>query len=152
MPHRMTAGRPAPLGATPDAHGVNFAVFSAHAARMVLCLFAEDGQEVARLDLPERDGDVWHGHVAGLRPGDVSVIDAASGRVLGPEETPSGSDRAAELRGNVERLLAARVGPGRSVVEVSVETATEREQIVERRLDPQGRLLNAHLRQVFGQA
>lgn len=69
MPHRMTAGRPAPLGATPDAHGVNFAVFSAHATRMVLCLFAEDGRETLRIDLPERDGDVWHGHVAGLRPG-----------------------------------------------------------------------------------
>ncbi|MDG3042212.1 glycogen debranching protein GlgX [Roseicyclus marinus] len=71
MPNRMTAGRPAPLGATPDALGVNFAVFSAHATRMVLCLFSEDGQEVARLDLPERDGDVWHGHVAGLRPGQL---------------------------------------------------------------------------------
>ena len=69
MPHRMTAGRPAPLGATPDARGVNFAVFSAHATRMVLCLFAEDGRETLRIDLPERDGDVWHGHMAGLKPG-----------------------------------------------------------------------------------
>ena len=78
--------------------------------------------------------------VAGLRPENVSVIDAATGRVLNPDPVPSGADRAAELRGNIERLLSARVGPGRAVVEVSVETATDREQIVERRLDPQGRV------------
>ena len=66
----MTAGRAAPLGATFDGEGVNFAVFSAHADRMVLCLFSEDGKtETHRLDLPERDGDVWHGYLSGLRPG-----------------------------------------------------------------------------------
>ena len=69
-PFVMTAGRAAPLGATFDGDGVNFAVFSEHASRMVLCLFSEDGKhEVARLDLPERDGDVWHGYVSGMRPG-----------------------------------------------------------------------------------
>ena len=68
-PFSMTAGRSAPLGATFDGDGVNFAIFSEHAERMVLCLFAEDGKtEVARLDLPERDGDVWHGYISGLRP------------------------------------------------------------------------------------
>ncbi|NKX43775.1 glycogen debranching protein GlgX [Roseicyclus persicicus] len=67
--HAISAGRAAPLGATFDGEGVNFAVFSAHATRMVLCLFGEDGREVQRLDLPERDGDVWHGYIAGLRPG-----------------------------------------------------------------------------------
>jgi glycogen operon protein len=71
MTHAITAGRAAPLGATFDGEGVNFAVFSAHATRMVLCLFSEDGREVQRLDLPERDGDVWHGHIAGLRPGQL---------------------------------------------------------------------------------
>ncbi|PWK60609.1 glycogen debranching protein GlgX [Roseicyclus mahoneyensis] len=69
MPYPITAGRPAPLGATFDGAGVNFAVFSAHATRMVLCLFTDDGREIGRIDLPERDGDVWHGHIAGLRPG-----------------------------------------------------------------------------------
>ncbi|SFP57565.1 glycogen debranching protein GlgX [Tranquillimonas alkanivorans] len=66
----MSAGRPAPLGATFDGDGVNFAVFSEHARRMVVCLFSDDGKdEIARLDLPERDGDVWHGYISGLRPG-----------------------------------------------------------------------------------
>ena len=64
----MTAGRPTPLGATFDGAGVNFAVFSQHAERAVLCLFDERNRET-RVDLPEREGHVWHGHVDGLRPG-----------------------------------------------------------------------------------
>ena len=66
------AGRPAPVGATFDGDGVNFAVFSENASRMTLCLFSADGKtEIARIDLPERDGDVWHGYIPGLRPGQL---------------------------------------------------------------------------------
>ena len=70
MHHRISvsAGRATPLGATPDDAGVNFAVFSANATRMVLCLFDAAGRET-RIDLPEREGDVWHGHVAGITTG-----------------------------------------------------------------------------------
>ncbi|MEL6799565.1 MAG: glycogen debranching protein GlgX [Pseudomonadota bacterium] len=64
----VSAGRPQPLGATPDEGGVNFAVFSANATRMTLCLFDDDGLET-RIDLPEREGDIWYGHVAGVTPG-----------------------------------------------------------------------------------
>ena len=64
----ISAGASAPLGATPDDAGTNFAVFSANATRMTLCLFDEAGRE-SRIDLPERDGDIWHVHVAGIRPG-----------------------------------------------------------------------------------
>ncbi|MBK5934068.1 flagellar basal-body MS-ring/collar protein FliF [Rhodovulum imhoffii] len=82
--------------------------------------------------------------VAGMSPADVSVIDAASGIVLHEETGPGaamfGTDRAAELRQNVERLLIARLGPGRSVVEVSVETVTESESIRERLVDPESRV------------
>jgi isoamylase len=69
--HRTaTPGRSWPLGASFDGNGVNFAVFSSEAARIDLCLFSDDGRrEVGRLSLPERDGDIWHGHVAGLTPG-----------------------------------------------------------------------------------
>ncbi|SPH25031.1 Glycogen operon protein GlgX [Defluviimonas aquaemixtae] len=68
----ISAGRAAPLGASFDGDGVNFAVFSAHAARMTLCLFSEDGKtETHRIELPERDGDVWHGYIGGLRPGQM---------------------------------------------------------------------------------
>jgi isoamylase len=63
-------GRPWPMGAAPDGDGVNFAVFSAHAHRIELCLFSPDGRkEVARLPFRERDGDIWHMRVPGLMPG-----------------------------------------------------------------------------------
>ncbi|MBW4710126.1 glycogen debranching protein GlgX [Roseobacter sp. YSTF-M11] len=70
MAYEMTAGSPAKLGAQVDDGGVNFAVFSAHATGIDLCLFSPDGRrETARLPLPERTGDIWHGHLAGLSPG-----------------------------------------------------------------------------------
>ncbi len=60
------------MGAHHDGEGTNFAVFSAHATKMDLCLFSGDGlTETARISLPERTGDIWHGHVAGLSPGTV---------------------------------------------------------------------------------
>ena len=66
----LSAGSPEPLGATPDADGVNFAVYSAHATAVEVCLFDAAGETaVARLALPERSGDVWHGHVAGIGVG-----------------------------------------------------------------------------------
>lgn len=64
----ITAGLPAPLGATFNGAGVNFALFSQHADRVQLCLFDAQDNET-RHDLPERDGHVWHGYIAGLRPG-----------------------------------------------------------------------------------
>ena len=66
----ISAGRPAPLGACLDGDGVNFALFSEHAERVELCLFDEAGRE-HRIDLPEREGHVWHGHLAGLRAGQL---------------------------------------------------------------------------------
>jgi glycogen operon protein len=54
-------GAPQPLGASLGARGVNFAVYSAHAHRIELCLFDAAGRETARLDLPSRTGDIWHG-------------------------------------------------------------------------------------------
>ena len=68
-PPHMTAGRPWPMGATPDGDGVNFAVFSAHATRIEVCLFDAAGRESARLPLPESEGHVWFGRVPGLGPG-----------------------------------------------------------------------------------
>lgn len=66
----VQAGLPYPLGATPTEDGVNFALFSAHAEKVELCLFDESGQqELARLALPEYTNQVWHGHVDGLSAG-----------------------------------------------------------------------------------
>lgn len=77
--------------------------------------------------------------VTGLMPENVSVIDANGAVVLSADDegtATGGSDRAAELRRNVQRLLEARVGYGKAVVEVNVETVSETEQITERRIDP----------------
>jgi len=81
--------------------------------------------------------------VPGLAPKDVAVIDGVGGLISGAETdaaTPNSQDRVAELRNRVERLLAARVGSGNAVVEVSVDTVTETESIVERSFDPDTRV------------
>jgi isoamylase len=60
------------MGASLTGGGVNFAVFSAHAERIELCLFTPDGRrEFARLPILDRDGDIWHIHVGGLTAGTV---------------------------------------------------------------------------------
>jgi len=60
-----------PLGARFDGAGTRFALCSAHATEVELCLFdpARPGREAARLSLDERVGDVWHRYVPGCRPG-----------------------------------------------------------------------------------
>ncbi|SFC66275.1 flagellar M-ring protein FliF [Tropicimonas isoalkanivorans] len=80
--------------------------------------------------------------VSGMRSGDVTVIDSDSGIVVGSESQQPIEDgrKAAALKRNVERLLEAHVGQGNAVVEVSLETVTERESITERRIDPDGRV------------
>jgi isoamylase len=67
---RPRPGLPWPLGATPDGGGVNFAVFSASATRIELCLLdAAGARELRRVELPERTDQVFHGYLPGLRPG-----------------------------------------------------------------------------------
>jgi isoamylase len=69
-PERLLPGSPYPLGATPDGLGVNFAVFSANATRIELCLFDVGGRkEIARLPLPECTNEVWHGYLPDAGPG-----------------------------------------------------------------------------------
>jgi glycogen operon protein len=66
----IEAGSPQPLGATWDGKGVNFALFSAHAEKVELCLFDQRGRrELHRLALPSYTDQVWHGYVPDARPG-----------------------------------------------------------------------------------
>ena len=44
----VTEGKPFPLGATWDGLGVNFALFSAHATKVELCLFDDEGKTETR--------------------------------------------------------------------------------------------------------
>jgi len=83
---RLGPGCPYPLGATCDQGGANFALFSAHAERVELCLFdADGGAERARLTLPEYTDEVWHGYLPGARPGLLYGY-----RVHGPYEPAAG--------------------------------------------------------------
>ena len=69
---RIAEGVPFPLGATWNGVGVNFALFSAHAAKVELCLFDSTGkEEIERIELPEYTDEVWHVFVPDLKPGAV---------------------------------------------------------------------------------
>jgi isoamylase len=79
--HRVWPGLPSPLGATWDGSGVNFAIFSAYATAVELCLFDSpySDREQARIPLRECTHHVWHGYVPGLIPGQLYGF-----RVVGP--------------------------------------------------------------------
>jgi isoamylase len=63
-------GRPAPLGATWDGQGVNFALYSRHAEKVELCLFDPKGRrQLERIELRERTDFVWHCYLPDARPG-----------------------------------------------------------------------------------
>ena len=91
----VDAGEPHPLGATWDGKGVNFALFSAHAEKVELCLFDQRGRrELHRLALPGHTDQVWHGYVPDARPGLRYGY-----RVYGPYEPHNGH------RFNANKLL-----------------------------------------------
>jgi glycogen operon protein len=93
----LEPGSPQPLGANWTGRGTNFAVFSAHAERVELCLFDPSGRtEVARLALPSRTGNVWHGFLP-ARFGGPGLLYGY--RVHGPYEPARGH------RFNPEKLL-----------------------------------------------
>jgi glycogen operon protein len=78
-------GKPHPLGATWDGKGVNFALFSANAQRVELCLFDATGRhEVQRIDVESRTDGVWHCYLPQAGPGTLYGY-RVHGRYL-PEE------------------------------------------------------------------
>lgn len=88
-------GNAAPLGASYDGKGVNFALFSAHAEKVELCLFNESGlEELERYPITSNDHNIWHIYLAGVKPGQVYGY-----RVYGPYRPESG------LRFNHHKLL-----------------------------------------------
>lgn len=92
---RLSAGYAYRLGATWDGRGTNFALFSANATRVDLCLFDSQGRrELERIPLPERTEDVWHGYLADVSPGQLYGY-----RVHGPYDPVRGH------RFNAHKLL-----------------------------------------------
>ena len=66
------AGADTPLGATPTAAGVNFAVYSQHASEVFLLLYsAAAGQPTDVIALAGPTNGVWHIHVDGVAPGQL---------------------------------------------------------------------------------
>ena len=122
LPAQLDAGRPYPLGATFDGLGVNFAVFSASAERIDLCLFESGGRrEIVRYPLPECTDEVWHGYLPDARPGLIYGF-----RAHGPYQPEEGhrfnpnklllDPYAKELSGTVrwtDALYGFRVGSNR---------------------------------------
>ena len=92
---KMSAGAPYPLGATWDGRGTNFALFSANATKVTLCLFDRSGKrETDRIVLPEKSDDVWHAYLPQVAPGQLYGY-----RVDGPYEPNAGH------RFNANKLL-----------------------------------------------
>ncbi len=86
MKSQLKEGLPNPRGATWDGKGTNFAVFSAHATKIEVCIFDETGErEVERIALPEYTDEIWHGYLHGVTPGTIYGI-----RAHGPYEPENG--------------------------------------------------------------
>ncbi|MDK9721533.1 MAG: glycogen debranching protein GlgX [Rhodospirillales bacterium] len=82
----LKSGLPYPLGATWSGKGVNFALFSAHAEKVELCLFDPTGHhETERIEMPEYTDEVWHVLVPDIRPGQLYGY-----RVHGPYDPQHG--------------------------------------------------------------
>ena len=83
-PTQIWPGNRAPLGATFDGSGTNFALYSAVATKVELCLFDHEGNE-DRIELTEVDNDVWHCYLPGIVPGHQYGY-----RVYGPYDPANG--------------------------------------------------------------
>ncbi|RFB80610.1 glycogen debranching protein GlgX [Methylovirgula sp. 4M-Z18] len=83
---RIREGHPHPRGAIWDGSGTNFALFSANATKVEVCLFDASGeQEVERIELPEFTDEIWHGYLPDVSPGMLYGY-----RVHGPYEPEAG--------------------------------------------------------------
>jgi glycogen operon protein len=79
-------GSPHPVAATWDGKGTNFALFSAHATKVEVCLFDSSGKrETARVELPEYTNQIFHGYLPEVAPGTFYGY-----RVHGPYEPAAG--------------------------------------------------------------
>ena len=84
---KVWPGKNAPLGATWDGSGVNFALFSQNATRVELCLFdsVRDKRESACIPLEHKENFIWHCYLPGIKPGQLYGY-----RVYGPYDPNHG--------------------------------------------------------------
>ena len=110
----FSAGMPRPLGATPRADGVNFALYSEHATEVELLLYAraadrEPAQTIQLAFRQHRSVNTWHVFVAGVGHGQCYAW-----RVHGPWD-PANGHRFEPTRALLDpyaRLVVSRVPPG----------------------------------------
>lgn len=136
--------------------GSGVAAARVHIADASRSPFSRDTGATASVTLMMKTGDVppelakaaqslVSGAVFGLAASDVTVVDARTGRLVSDAGDTRGTqerlDRLAEMRASVDRLLSARVGPGRFVAEVSLETTNSEELTRQRLLDPESRIV-----------
>jgi glycogen operon protein len=123
---RVTRARPgaaSPLGATWDGEGTNFAIYSAHATKVDLCLFNHpEAAEDERVELRERTKDVWHAYLPDVRPGQ-----AYGYRVHGPDAPAEGH------RFNPAKLL---LDPYAKAISAAIKWDDALSSHPERTLDP----------------
>ena len=83
---RIKEGAPSPKGATWDGRGTNFALFSANATKVEVCLFDHGAEhELGRFELPEYTDETFHGYMPDVGPGTFYGY-----RVHGPYEPTAG--------------------------------------------------------------
>lgn len=93
--YKVANGVSTPLGATFNGKGVNFALFSAHATKVELCLFDASGaEELERYEITANDNNIWHIYLEGAKPDLVYGY-----RVYGPYKPQEG------FRFNPNKLL-----------------------------------------------
>jgi isoamylase len=90
---KVRQGSSYPLGATYDGNGTNFAIFSAVARAVTLCLFDKDDVET-QVPLAATDAFVWHCYLPRILPGQKYGY-----RIDGPFDPSQG------LRCNANKLL-----------------------------------------------
>lgn len=122
-PSRIREGLPFPLGATWDGLGVNFALFSANATKVELCLFDDAGEvELERIELPEYTDETFHGYLPDAHPGLIYGY-----RVYGPYDPANGhrfNPNKLLIDPYAKQLVASLNGPRRCLATPSATPMT----------------------------
>ena len=115
-------GKPYPLGATYDGAGTNFALFSSVAEHVYLCLFDDSGAE-RRVELTEKDADVWHAYLPYVGPGQHYGY-----RIDGPYEPACGQrcDVSKLLLDPYAKAISGQVTPSASLYSYSFDDPDKR--------------------------
>ena len=84
--YKTRLGKPYPLGSSFDGNGVNFALFSANAVKVELCVFNDSGsEEIERYTMDGKTNSIWHIYLENAKPGLVYGY-----RVYGPYDPQRG--------------------------------------------------------------